>query len=438
MIFAKIYKRRRSPLLLLLLAALLSGCGKQKSDSTNPAEPDKQSQKASKLTVLVVDDPGISSGIKLLRGEWAERSGGEIEIQESSSKELLAAESLSADLVVYPSRYVGTLVMRNVIRPIRKSVLESDDVALDDIFPLVRNHILRFGDDVYGLTLGEAPLMLATGKEEADQLWYWDEVLRPLETKNSPLPYPLAVEFLLRGSAYARQGDQPVRWFNVQTMQPQLEGEPFAKALKQMANRDNDETNGQLKLGWPQAATDSDDVDPPIFLPLPHTRRTYNGLLSKWEQAEKQKEVAYLGFAGQLASVSRSTRNSSSAFKLLRWLTSAEISSQLSPRSAATMWFRQSQQSKASRWLSAAENSDQVAQFVGQLLTSADAQVLPRIPGIDEYLKALDTEIQQAIESKDSSEQVTSRLVAAWNKITDRYGRDQQRAAYRRHLGLDE
>ncbi|MEM8944176.1 MAG: hypothetical protein AAGD11_03260 [Planctomycetota bacterium] len=389
--------------------------------------------------MLVVDDPGIAAGLKLLRGEWAERSSGEISVLEWTAQELLGADDVTADAIIYPTRYLGALVEREAIRPVRKSVLASDELALDDIYPLVRNRAMRFGAQVFAISLGEAPLLLVSREEMAGSP-EWRELRAPLGSEKPTLTYPLAVEFLLRGSAYARQGKQPVRWFHTDSMQPQLVGEPFVRALTDMiagGKQVESEMADRLSIGWPSSAR-GNAADSTNYGALPQSSEVFSPLLKTWEPPDRQREVAYLGFAGRMASVTRATRNSSSAFKLLRWLASPEISTQLSPRSDATLWFRQSQKSKAKKWLGAAQNPDEVTELVGQLLSSGDAHVLPRIPGIDEYLQSLQAEISAAIDAKDSSPALLERIAVEWNEITDRYGRGRQAVVYRRHLGLEE
>ncbi len=404
-------------------------------------QPTQESSRlaASKLSILVVNDPPLAAGIKILRGEWAERTGGQLEIEEGTVEQLLAATELSADLVIYSSRFVGTLVDREWLRPVRKSVLQSEDVAIDDLFPLLRNVTLPYGGQVYALSLGEPPLMLASQTpQEAESQGKgstWESVdLRGTE-KNSPLKYPRAAELLVRGTAYSQHRS----WFDAETMQPTIAGLPFVKALDQMLENEKSvekQADSPLSLSWPSA---SREVSPEsvAFVPLPQAEQIYNPLREIWEKSEKSKPITFLGFAGRSVSVTRSTRNSASAFKLLKWLVSEKIATQLSPRSEATVWFRKSQTTKAKRWLPKGGANDETAANVSMLLSSSNSFLLPRIPGIDEYLQALDEAILRAISDDISAEDALARAIEEWNSLTDRYDRDRQRVAYRKHLGLD-
>ena len=395
--------------LWVCLVALVIGCQKPAPQDTTSVAP---RMAASKLSVLVVNDPPLAAGIKLLRGEWAERSGGQLEIQEMTVAQFSDADKLAADLILYPSRYVGMLVDRDWLRPVRKSVLDSEDVAINDMLPQVRNAVLPYGGQVYGLSLGEPPLMLAretgsqeTGSQETgpqEEVATWESVDLRLTEKFSTLKYPRAVELLVRGTANAQHRSRIAGCFDVETMQPQIASPPFVRALEQMRQNEKLPDDDQASLSWPSALRE-DSPGPVAFTPLPRAEQVYNPLREIWEKSEESKPLAMLGFAGRSLSVAKSTRNSASAFKLLRWLVSEKIATQLSPRSEATVWFRKSQVIKAKRWLAKdGANKDETVAAVSRLLASSNYFLLPRIPGIDDYLQTLEEALSNGV-SKDLS-----------------------------------
>lgn len=423
-------------LLFFLISTITLAIGCKKP----PSQPDSIAPRlaASKLSILVVDDPPLAASIKLLRGEWNERTGGQLEIEAGTVEQLLAAAELSADLVIYPSRFVGTLVDRQWLRPVRKSVLESADVAINDLFPLVRNATLPYGGQVYALTLGEPPLMLMDwgdiGQKDIGQKG-WNALDNPSTSQNSQLRYPHAVALLARGVSYGHYRSGSTGWFDAETMQPRIAEPPYVKALREIIEnvRVSTKAKADVSIGWPTTgATKS-----PRYSSFPLADEVYNPLREIWVQREEDKSLAFLGFSGRSASVAKSTRNSASAFKLLKWLVSEKIATQISPRSEATVWFRKSQMAKAKRWLPKGGANDETAANISKLLSSSDFFLLPRIPGVDEYMQTLEEAILQAI-SKDlpSAEESLAGVVEEWNTLTDRYGRDRQLVAYRKHLGL--
>ena len=60
-----------------------------------------------------------------------------------------------------------------------------------------------------------------------------------------------------------------------------------------------------------------------------------------------------------------------------------------------------------------------------------------RIQGTPEYWSVLDTELAKALGGRKSAQAALDDTAAAWNKITDRLGRDQQLEAYRQAIGYN-
>jgi multiple sugar transport system substrate-binding protein len=65
-------------------------------------------------------------------------------------------------------------------------------------------------------------------------------------------------------------------------------------------------------------------------------------------------------------------------------------------------------------------------------------QQLPylRIPGTFEYWLSLDTNLSRALLGELSPEEALQVTADEWERITDRFGRDRQRASYKASLGL--
>lgn len=414
------------------LLLLLVGCADGKTASKTTQESPQPRLVASKLKILVVEDPEISAGLQLLSGEWTERSGGELVIEQSTASDFFAAEEQSFDLIIYPSRYVGGLVQRKWIRPMRKSVLESEEAALNELFPLVRDHSQRYGGAVYGLSLGEPPLMLqleGDSQEGARVTW------KKTTTSQSPLDYPFAVALIARGVSYGQGRSGALELFNPDTMQPQMDTPPFVRALQELIDREtSDEPIVEGQLSWPTFRSDQSLS----FAPLPIPEEVYHPLREAWVENDLERPVTVLGATGRMVSVSRKTRNSSSAFKLLTWLISEETFRQVSPRSEATVWFRKSQTRAVGRSADRGSIDEQLASAVGEMLSSPYYFSIPRIPGIDEYLKSLNHAVETAIRDQQDAKRVLAAATEQWDSLTDQLGRQQQRTAYRRHLGIED
>ncbi len=421
--------------------AISWGCARNDPSPTVEPGVTATPRAAVQLTLLVVDDPELAAAARVLRGEWAERSGGELVVQEMTLDEMLAAKQFSADAIVYPSRHVGTLVARDWLRPVRDSVLKSDDFALGDLLLLVRNESMRYAGRIFGVSLGEPPLLMAwqmppTPDAVASLPDTWEKLdrLLPLETSEDNL----AAELIVRAASYVDRQHRAELLFDPQSMAPRLTSPPVVRALERMVARTNrtDRTAARARFTWPTAGELEGEL-PWHFAALPRAASVFDSLRDRWEPQTAGRPMAVLGFAGRLVSVTRASRNATSAFKLLAWLTTGNTATQLSSRSQATVWFRNSQKVQAHRWL-ADRGGEQVARLVTRQLSSDSFYILPRIPGIDRYLKSLNEAVASAVRGELPPDVALASTAAQWNTLTEILGPREQRLAYRSHLGLTE
>jgi hypothetical protein len=126
------------------------------------------------------------------------------------------------------------------------------------------------------------------------------------------------------------------------------------------------------------------------------------------------------------------------AFQLAQWLTTGDVATGLSSRSTGTLWFRASQAGASGRWLKGmtlAKEGEPVTKIVAAALSADSPALVPRVPGIDEYLNALAEGVREAPADEAAATATLEKVAARWEEITDRLGRERQVAAYRRHLG---
>src|SRR4051812_7715853 len=101
-------------------AAMLAGCPRIQQPTTSKTAP-VTTRASVTLRVLVVNDPPLAEAISRLRGEWTERSGGELTALPITWQDAIDDKSLAGDIIVFPSRYLGELCTRNLLRPLRSS-----------------------------------------------------------------------------------------------------------------------------------------------------------------------------------------------------------------------------------------------------------------------------------------------------------------------------
>ena len=167
-------------------------------------------------------------------------------------------------------------------------------------------------------------------------------------------------------------------------------------------------------------------------------------LLSKEGPGEVSSSAAtiipILGNNDRLVAVTASTRNAASAFKLLEWLALPETSSQFARIGGSWLPPRRSLATSASWFdpsLSSSDRADR-SKKIEAALSGEQSLVLPRIPAIDDYLAALDAAVKSVAENKTPPATALQTAAERWEQITDTQGRDKQRAAYLKHLGISD
>jgi hypothetical protein len=359
---------------LLLLA--LAGCprGQQKQEAAKTSGEAAKPSASVTLRVLVVNEPGMAEAINRLRGEWAERSGGTLSASATTWADLATMKELDADAIVFPSRYLGELCTRDWLRPVRSSVLESPELNAADIFSLVRQTLMKWGGQTMALPLG----VTMPNSAGADQ--------------------HLSIDLLNQAAPEVLSNEREGVLFDSRTMKPQIASQVFVDAM-------------------------------PAIL-----KRRYK----EWATTRDGQIIPVIGYADKLVAVTASSHNAASAFKLITWLATAEISSQLATTGDRAMPVRKSLASSAA-WYepgTAVGTRQDLGKQLTEALSGHECIVVPRIPGVDEYVAALDEAADAVVRGKMQTQAALEKAAQQWEKITDSRGRDKQREAYLKHLGI--
>jgi multiple sugar transport system substrate-binding protein len=291
---------------------------------------------------------------------------------------------------------------------------------------------------------------------------------RPWSGSLEPLgPGWAGIVLLARAAPYATHRANFSQLFSIDTMEPLVDGPPFVQALEELVAAARTQRvpgppqqlafdptavrrafwRGECGLGlsWPTAA-DKECVraGPALrvgFAELPGSARVYNVSAQSWEPREEPEEtqVPLLSAAGRMGTVTRSARWPELSFRLLLWLSSRQWNRQTSAASPAATLFRESDVPDPQAWVEGPvppAAAAEYAKLVRQSLNRQQCLFALRIPGRAEYLKALDEAVRQAVRGQRSAKEALAQAAARWREITQRLGREGQRAAYRRSLGL--
>lgn len=447
-------------LLNLLAIATALGCGGSSPPPTAPQAEPLTPPPAVTLTIQVAGDVNLAEGLRLLRGEWKARSGGELKVDSVSLEELLDAERLDGDVILFPSRLLGTLVERGDLRPLRASNLNSPEFGLNDVYPAIRNGEMKFGGQVYAFPLGSPPLLTFRQLPADGTASTPPSTAKVIPTDGLAAANALILQALGHTESYRRSealfdpADMKPRIADPQFVRALVEvtsanaksaGQPplgFAEAMKLVGDGESSST-----LGWPSALDEefaaADGVAPRDveFTAVTPPNEVYSQSRQTWEKETNPSPVALLGFEGRLVAVTTATRNAVPAFQLAQWLTAGDVAVVLSSRSNGTLWYRASQAGASSKWmkgLEVAKGGEPVTKVVAAALASDAPVLIPRVPAIDEYLNVLADAVRTAPADEAAAKIALDAAGGKWEEITNRFGRDRQAAAYRRHLGETE
>ena len=154
---------------LLILTVWLSAVACNRSTPPEPVErPAENMSSARPVRVLVIDDQRLGQA---LQREWLARSEQPLEVIELSSAQVLASPTpTAAELVIYPSGLIGTLVAQGQIEPLPETALSLTEWQRDDLFELVRLQETTWAADDYAVPFGSPQLTL----------WYRRDILERL------------------------------------------------------------------------------------------------------------------------------------------------------------------------------------------------------------------------------------------------------------------
>ncbi|MCS7305009.1 MAG: extracellular solute-binding protein [Thermoguttaceae bacterium] len=471
----------------------LAGCsGDQKPQKDILAMPPR-------LTVVVLEDAQLAQTLRSYEGQWQAETGSQLEVNLSPAppaplEKAQEAPGTKADVLVFRSAQLGQLAEAGQILPMTEDRLTPYIAAWTDLVEPLRDQEGRWGQQVYGLSLGSPVLVCYCRQDLLDRLGVapprtWEEyrqVAQQLKDRSrlvwpelskdrpwAPALEPLAVGWagwllLARAASYAKHPNYYSTLFEMQSMQPRIAEPPFVRALEELAATakladspevllecDPDRVRERfwqgecgLALGWPSRAG-PEKAAPGIkctIVPIPGSSTLWHPGEQKWLSASKGEvfRTPLLGISGRWAAIGAGSAHPEAALQLIFWLADKQGSEPRPAVCSATAVFRKSDLKDLKRlqsWVEPAmppETAQQYAQALQQTFSSHQWLVALRIPGWQEYLAALDEAVHAAVQGKQSAQQALRQAAQKWQAITARFGLERQRQAYRRNLGLPD
>lgn len=316
---------------------------------------------------------------------------------------------------------------------------------------------------------------------------HWEEIAAlpaALAGKNDPLTGAQAYGFLDplkyqwggfgfyflgdRAAAYAKHPDDPAWLFDPDTMKPRVNNPGWVQAIQDVLdlvkanayppdqlNADPNTTAFSQFLGgtgaalcwWGDVGSNARTSDTSVvgdvvgFSINPGAKKVYNSKTAAWEEKENfAPNLAYLGWGVYVTSrVSGDEKKRKAAWSAAAHLGGKDISLWMAAYPSGFQPYRNSQ-FQYDEWVAAGYDRDFVEDYLGSNLDSynhPNGAIEPRIPGIFQYYSIAEDELVKGINGQYASAQETAdAIAAAWEKITDQIGREDQIKLYKASLGM--
>jgi len=271
-----------------------------------------------------------------------------------------------------------------------------------------------------------------------------------------------------RATAYVKHPDNKAWLFDPENMKPLVNNPGWVRAIQDVIDSLPSEPADQLNadpgttafqqflagtgsmLSWwgdiGQMANTSDtsvvgnDIG---FDILPGSDEVYNYKTAKWEKLASgpnfAPNCAYLGWGVYvMARVDADPKKQKAAWSAAAHLGGKDLSLWMVMYPSGFQVHRNSH-SDIAEWVGAGYNKDYITSYLKSQFGSynhPNRAIEPRIPGIFQYYSVAEDELAKVFAGKMTAQQGGDSIAAAWDKLTDQIGRENQLKLYRASLGM--
>ncbi|MGV8986922.1 MAG: extracellular solute-binding protein [Cypionkella sp.] len=321
-----------------------------------------------------------------------------------------------------------------------------------------------------------------SGMAEAPTKWAdVDAVSKKVKGQKDPLTGQDAVGFLdpLKGwggfgfyfledraTPYVKYPGDPAWLFEPETMKPMVNNPGWVQAIQDVMdnipNLPADQINadpgttafqqflagtGSMICWWGDVGSNAKTSDSSVvgdvvgFSINPGTDKVFNRKTNAWEEKENfAPNMAYLGWGVYVTNrVSGDEKKRKAAWSAAAHLGGKDLSLWTTAYPSGFQPYRNSH-FNYDEWAAAGYDKEYIADYLGSQGDSynhPNSAIEPRIPGIFQYYSVAEDELAKGYAGKYKTAQETAdAIAAAWEKITDQIGRDNQIKLYKASLGM--
>ena len=271
-----------------------------------------------------------------------------------------------------------------------------------------------------------------------------------------------------RASAYAKHPNSPAWLFEPDTMKPMVNNPAWVQAIQDVMdlidagayptdqiNADPGTTafqqflagTGSMLMWWGDVGSSARTSDTSVvgdvagFGINPASDRVYNAQSGAWEDTRNEApNMAYIGWGVYvMATVEGDEKKKKAAWSAAAHLGGKDLSLWASAYPSGFQPYRNSH-FQFEEWEEAGYDRAYIEDYLGSNADSynhPNAAIEPRIPGIFQYYSVAEDELAKGYAGQyESAQETADAIAAAWEKITDQIGREDQIAVYKASLGL--
>jgi multiple sugar transport system substrate-binding protein len=270
-----------------------------------------------------------------------------------------------------------------------------------------------------------------------------------------------------RATAYAKYPGEK-NWLFDENFKPLINSPAFVRAIQDVVdalpseppdqiNADGNTTafqqfvtgTGSLLEWWGDIGTFARTSDTATigevldFSILPGSDDVYNFRTQKWEKLasgpNQSPNMAYLGWGIYvMKSVDSDPKRQKAAWSAAAHLGGKDLSMWTAAYPSGFQPYRKSH-TNLDLWALAGYDKKYIGAYMDSQSTSynhPNSAIEPRIPGIFQYYSIAEDELSKVYAGKETAQQGADNVAAAWEKLTDKLGRDNQVKYYRISMGL--
>ena len=270
-----------------------------------------------------------------------------------------------------------------------------------------------------------------------------------------------------RCTAYAKHPDDKAWLFDIDTMKPRVNNPAWVRGIQDIVdslpyepadqiNADPGTTGfqqflagvGSLLTWWGDIGEVAKTSDTAVignelgFDILPGSDDVYNAKTGKWETLAGGPNVApncaYLGWGIYvMARVDSDPKKQKAAWSAAAHLGGKDLSIWNVMYPSGFQVHRNSH-SSIDEWVAAGYDKDYITSYLKSQFGTYNHPnrcVEPRIPGIFQYYSIAEDELRNVFAGKETAQAGADAIAAAWEKLTDKIGREQQIKLYKASLG---